>query len=387
MNKSAFAFLWVFCAIPFATFGNGFVPDYPIPFPTVPAPTQKPNSEQNTSLMTASSFPKTFQDIGFADRIEIKRAAYEPFQDMEAYKGLVVVGEEHYTERELAQLEMQRREDELKLTKEEYCEKYPTDTDNCKTNDDTLTKVIAIGDAEPPYDSPTTVPHVSPTQPSSPTSRTSKPFYGTTIGGGAVTTNNYVHGGSCYPAAKSKVFKNQVMTTGQYDNSIPPFEKAMITVFRKEGKCGEIKGDPCGYTCYGIGSKCMNIDVRKLTRADAEKIYHDRFWAKYHIDKLPDVIAGDVFLASMASGACTAIQQFRGFLGLNKNCKIDDEVVHAVENYHGDIHNDWLDVRQKFLIEVAKRKYANSVLKGYMNAIRLKRENGCHVMPADPLYR
>ena len=177
------------------------------------------------------------------------------------------------------------------------------------------------------------------------------------------------------------------MTTGQYDKSLPPFEKAMITVFRKEGKCGTIKGDPCGYTCYGIGSKCMNIDVSKLTRADAEKIYHDRFWAKYNINKLPDVIAGDVFLAGMGSGPCTAIQQFRKFLGFSKSCKIDDAVVRAAENYPGDIHNDWLDVRQKFLIEVAERKYQNRVLKGWMNGIQLKRENGCHVIPADPLYR
>ena len=216
-------------------------------------------------------------------------------------------------------------------------------------------------------------------------------FSGRTIGGGAVIARNDIHNGSCYPAAKSKVFKNIVMTTGQYETSLPPFEKAMITVFRKEGKCGEIKGDPCGYTCYGIGSgpNCMghDIDVKNLTRAGAEKLYHDRMWAKYHIDRLPDVIAGDVFLASMASGACTAIQQFRGFLGLNKNCKIDDDVVRAAENYTGDIHNDWLDVRQKFLIDVAERKYQNRVLKGWMNAIQLKRENGCHVIPTDPLYR
>ena len=160
-------------------------------------------------------------------------------------------------------------------------------------------------------------------------------------------------------------------------------------MFRKEGGCGTIKNDPCGYTCYGLGSgpKCMNMDVSKLTRKDAETVYYDRFWNKYNFGKLPDVIAGDVFLASMGSGACTAIQQFRQFLGLSKNCKIDDDVVAAAKNYQGDIHNKWLDVRKAFLTEVAARRYANTVLKGWMNSIQLKRENGCHVVPSDPLYR
>lgn len=376
MSKYAFAFLLVACITPLMAFGVGFVPDYAVPFPAAPTPIPENNQQPNTSLLTASAFPETFQDISFADRIEIKRAAYEPFTDMEAYKGLVVEGEEHYTERELANLELQRQQDAQTMTSDEYCETYPTDTDRCKTDGSTLTDVINIGNARQP------TPPVSPSP-----SESGGTFTGRTIGGGTVIAKNHIHGGSCYPASKSKVFKNKVMTTGQYDKSLPPFEKAMITVFRKEGKCGTIKGDPCGYTCYGIGSKCMNIDVSKLTRADAEKIYHDRFWAKYNINKLPDVIAGDVFLAGMGSGPCTAIQQFRKFLGFSKSCKIDDAVVRAAENYPGDIHNDWLDVRQKFLIEVAERKYQNRVLKGWMNGIQLKRENGCHVIPADPLYR
>ena len=89
----------------------------------------------------------------------------------------------------------------------------------------------------------------------------------------------------------------------------------------------------------------------------------------------------------MGSGPCTAIKQFRKFLGLNQNCKIDDSVVQAAENYNGDIHNDWLDVRKAFLTRVAARRYQNKVLKGWMNSIQLKRENGCHVIPAEPIYR
>ena len=376
------AFLLTVIIAPVATFGNVFVPNYAVPFPVAPTPTQKTTSP-GQSLLSATGFPGTFNDINFADRVEIKRIAYEPFQDMDAYKGLVVDGEEYYTERSLAELEMQRRQDLATMSHQQYCEKYPTDSEECDTDATTLSNIIDIGNAPQPS--------TTPDLPTTPSYQPTESFTGRTIGGGTVTAKNHIHGGSCYPAAKSKVFTNKVLTTGQYENTLPAFEKAMITVFRKEGKCGIIPGDPCGYTCYGIGSgpNCLghDIDVRNLTRAGAEKLYHDRIWAKYNYGKLPDVIAGDVFLAGMGSGPCTAIQQFRKFLGFSKNCKIDDDVIRAAENYNGDIHNDWLDVRQKFLVDVAARKYQNRVLKGWMNGIQLKRENGCHVIPADPLYR
>ena len=65
-------------------------------------------------------------------------------------------------------------------------------------------------------------------------------------------------------------FKNQILTSGQYETVSPAFEKALITVFRKEGGCGTIKNDPCGYTCYGIGSssKCSGVVVHSASEAE-----------------------------------------------------------------------------------------------------------------------
>ncbi|MBO4480775.1 MAG: hypothetical protein J5742_04115 [Alphaproteobacteria bacterium] len=352
----------------------------------VPFPTVAPSTNNSGGWLDATMFPKDINDVSFTDRMIIKAKGYEPFKDMDVYRGIVVEGEEHFIERQLALMAIQRDQDEQTMSTQDYCNLYPLDEDKCDPDDETVSSVVGIGDAKP--NKPISMP--APTLPIQrpPSSNIVSPvFTGKTIGGGPVIVGNKTHDGSCYPAAKSDVFSNQVLTTGQYESLAPAFEKALITVFRKEGKCGTIKNDPCGYTCYGIGSKCMNIDVSKITRADAENIYYERFWAKYNFKQLPDVVAGDLFLASMASGPCTAIQQFRGMLGLDKNCKIDDTVVSAVENYNGDIHNDWLDVRQKFLVDVAARKYQNSVLKGWMNAIKLKRENGCHVVPAEPLYR
>lgn len=339
------------------------LPSNVVPFPVVTGPVN------SGGFLSPVAFPKTVADLSFSDRMALNAAGYEPFKDMHAYHGLVVEGEEHFIERQMALMEIERESDYNTMTSGEYCDNYPLDSEHCHVSPGMLDQIIAYADD---YSYGTE-------------------YSGATIGGGAVIANNTSRGGSCYPAAASQDFKNQVLTTGRYERISPAFEKAMITIFRKEGKCGSIPGDPCGYTCYGIGENCtgktLGINVRALTRPQAEGIYYKHFWQKYNIGVLPDVIAGDVFLAMMASGPCTGIYQFRKFLGLSQTCNLDDTVVVAVQNYNGDIHNRWLDVRKNFLVQVAAKKYNNRVLKGWMRSIKLKRENGCHVIPATPLYR
>lgn len=356
----------IFCVL--CLIAPGVAHARPLPSNVVPFP-NTPTINYENGYLNATTFPKTVADISFTDRMALTSSGYEPFKDLRAYRDLVVEGEEHFIERQMALMEIERVENYENMEIDEYCDNYPLDTENCDVSPDMLDRIIAYAD-DFSYGTE---------------------YSGGTIGGGAVVANNKTRGGSCYPAAYSKDFKNQILTTGRYERISPAFEKAMITVFRKEGKCGYIPGDPCGYTCYGIGQNCtgktLGINVRNLTRADAEKIYYEHFWKKYNVGMLPDVIAGDVFLAMMASGPKTAISQFRGFLGLPKNYNLDENVVAAVMNYNGDIHNRWLDVRKKFLVQVAARKYNNRVLKGWMRAIKLKRENGCHVIPSQPLFR
>ena len=339
------------------------MPDFVVPFPDVA------NTDYQITKLRPVDFPATVADLSFTDRMALKSKSYEPFRDMRAYHDLVVEGEEHFIERQMALMEMEREYDYEMMDNAEFCNNYSLDEEHCAQAPDAWQEVIDVAD-DVSYGTE---------------------YYGTTIGGGAVIANNKVRGGSCYPAAKSNDFKNQILTSGTYERISPAFEKAMITVFRKEGTCGIIEGDPCGYTCYGIGQNCLGkdlgINVRNLTRLQAEKIYYDNFWQKYNVGMLPDVISGDLFLAMMASGPKTGISQFRKFLGLTNGYQLDENVVAAVQNYNGDIHQSWLDVRKQFLVQVAARKYNNRVLNGWMRAIRLKRENGCHVIPVTPLYR
>ena len=323
--------------------------------------------------LSATSFPGTIDDISFVSRVENLTDGYKPFLDKKAYQELEIIpGEEIYTDHMIAVQEAEEEQqniDTQTMNISEYCTKYPDDETKCESRQDTQITI-------------------KPT-PQNKYEQTYTPQYsGYTIGGGPVIENNIVTGGSCYPPDHDNNFGDKILTTGKYEHIYPAFEKGLITVFRKEGECGTIKNDPCGYTCYGIGSgsKCSGVTVNSI--AEAEDFYHDRYWKKYKIDRLPDVISADIFIACMASGPGTALSQFRKFLGLpKKSSSVDDEMINAVKNYNGDIHNDWMDVRDKFLQDVAHKSYKGSVSKGYKNAIELKRKNGCHVRPKNPIYR
>lgn len=340
--------------------------------------------------LSAVPFPMTAQDLSFESRVEIATEGYKPFLDKKAYQELnIVPGEEIYTDHMIAQAEAEteRQETDLQImSKDEYCAKYPDDETKCPKQETSVQHKPK--QPEPKQITPATQSEkIIDVLKKSP-ERNQTHFSGRTIGGGVVMENNYVTKGSCYPAAKDRHFPNKIFTTGKYETIHPAFEKGLISVFRKEGGCGKIKNDPCGYTCYGIGSspKCSGVVVK--SRAEAEEIYYNRYWKNYNIDKLPDVIATDIFLASMASGPGTALSQFRRFLGLpKKTSSVDNEMINAVNKYKGDIHNDWMNYRDAFLQDVARRRYKGSVSRGYKNSIELKRKNGCHVQPTEPLYR
>ena len=116
---------------------------------------------------------------------------------------------------------------------------------------------------------------------------------------------------------------------------------------------------------------------------------YQNYWLKYNIGQLPDVISPDYFLAAMASGPVTAQHQFADFVGAqrNKTGKVDASMINAVNNYNGDIHNRWMDKRDAFLQDVSRRRYGGRLNRGYKNSIDLKRKNGCHVYPDEPIYR
>ncbi len=324
------------------------------------------------SLLQPESFPTTSMDSTFIERRDNAAAGYKPFSGRSAYQPIIIESEEKYM---LRRAESIRQNDLTSMTNTQYCAKYPLDTTKCPQTPGLYESVVAIGDRpSTPTTAPVAIKQDSPV--------------GTNATGQPVIASPLIHNGPCTPPQRSNIFLNKILTSGQYQQSDPAFEKTMITTFRAEGECGNHPNDSGGYTCYGISqNNNPEVDVRNITRADAENIAHRKYYTQHGIDQLPDYIRSDVFTFGWASGPVTAIRNLCRVLGMPERNKIDSEIVMATENYNGDLHNDYLDAMQQYFEKCAQKPGQSVFLGGWMNRVKLTRENSCHYPTTDPIFR
>lgn len=380
------------CAfVPCISWADNFPATGVVPFPSIPV---KPSVSfisipTGSGLVAPVAFPKSVADLSMDDKVALRAAGYEPYKDAESYPEFILEEEQNFMDRQYALLEQEREENLETMPHEEYCQEYPFDEENC-------TQIPGAWDefVNEIYNEPVDDPSVTEQPGNIPICKEK------TIGGAPVFANNQVVLGSCCAAAKSDYFVNKYYISTKYERIAPAFAKAMLTLFRKEGGCGTVTNDKCGFTCFGIGINCLGRtagltrdQLAKLTRPQAEDIYYKYMWSKYKIGDLPDVISPDIFLAMVGSGHA-ALGHFREFMGLRKEyTAVDEPLVTAVKNYQGDIHNRWMNARKRKLKEIFDRNqrsehpYSRDVLTAWMRGIDLKRENGCHVVPKVPLQR
>ena len=324
------------------------------------------------SLLQPASFPTTSMDSTFIERRDNAAAGYKPFSGRSAYQPIIIESEEKYM---LRRAESIRQNDLTSMTNTQYCAKYPLDATKCPQTPGLYESVVAIGDRpSTPTTAPVAIKQDSPV--------------GTNATGQPVIASPLIHNGPCTPPQRSNIFLNKILTSGQYQQSDPAFEKTMITTFRAEGECGNHPNDSGGYTCYGISqNNNPEVDVRNITRADAENIAHRKYYTQHGIDQLPDYIRSDVFTFGWASGPVTPIRNLCRVLGMPERNKIDSEIVMATENYNGDLHNDYLDAMQQYFEKCAQKPGQSVFLGGWMNRVKLTRENSCHYPTTDPIFR
>ena len=74
------------------------------------------------------------------------------------------------------------------------------------------------------------------------------------------------------------------------------FLAIVYKTIKHEGLLSVDKDDPGGTTKYGISQRAYpNLDIIKLSKADAVKIYYKDYWIKYKIQSLPNEIRHIIF--------------------------------------------------------------------------------------------
>src|SRR5581483_11873606 len=91
-----------------------------------------------------------------------------------------------------------------------------------------------------------------------------------------------------------------------------PFQAAVDFVLAAEGGIVDDPSDPGGLTRFGISQRAYpNLDIRRLTLADAKALYRKDYWDACSCDKLPPGIAFVVFDAAVNQGVSASIRMLQ----------------------------------------------------------------------------
>ena len=350
--------------------------------------------EQNVrgqSFLKPASFPTTVADASFITRMESKRQGYLPYFNRSAFSDLSIE-EQDELEQMARRAEAHRNNDFHSMPRTEYCQNYPADDTNCPSDPELQSPHVHTPKVLPETIYAIATPQITP--PTNPTINpqvSSNKFMSMALTPWNISRYNLkTHNGGCTPPERSNHWSNKILTTGQYASSNAPFEKFMITVFRKEGGCINDPNDHGGYTCYGCASRglCSGINMENITRGTVENLAYNKIYTMYGIGQLPDAFRGYALWGIWGSGAIVGIKQFQAALGVPLTGKIDTTTIRAAENYIGDFATAYTKNREQFYRNIVARDSSQKkFLNGWLNALSLLQTSGCHVVPQNPIYR
>lgn len=115
------------------------------------------------------------------------------------------------------------------------------------------------------------------------------------------------------------------------------FEKAVELVLKHEAGYVNNPKDPGGETNFGIAKRSYpNVDIKNLTRDQAKAIYKRDFWDAIQCDKLPAVVAVQVFDAAVNSGSVNAVRWLQRALGINADGVLGSKTIDSANGMNPD---------------------------------------------------
>lgn len=101
------------------------------------------------------------------------------------------------------------------------------------------------------------------------------------------------------------------------------FDRAVEWLIAVEGGYVNDPNDPGGETKYGISRRSYpHLDIKNLTKADAEKVYKTDFWDRVRADEMPYNLALPVFDMAVNAGPTLAIKCLQRALSVADDGKL-----------------------------------------------------------------
>ena len=133
---------------------------------------------------------------------------------------------------------------------------------------------------------------------------------------------------------------------------------------------GKLKG-----TKYGISAASYpNVDIKNLTKEQAEILYKRDFWGKNRCDYMPDALSIAVFDYSIHSGS-RAIRDLQSVLGVKVDGKVGNQTLGACNSQPLKIILDkYLNKRLSYIIMLCEKKKYAKYKNGWINRLLKIRE-------------
>jgi lysozyme family protein len=153
------------------------------------------------------------------------------------------------------------------------------------------------------------------------------------------------------------------------------FEEALAFVMEKEGgnrkKGGftDDKDDAGGKTKYGISEKAHpEVDIKKLTRKQAEDIYLEKYWLGNNCHKMPHAVGFFLFDTSVNLGNGQAGEILQRVVDADVDGKIGDKTIAAAQMIEVEtVLKEFYEMRVKFYEDIAEKRNNHKYLNGWLN--------------------
>ncbi len=148
-----------------------------------------------------------------------------------------------------------------------------------------------------------------------------------------------------------------------------------------------VKGDPGGDTYKGVtratyeqwlkeqGMPYKNVNMNPMPAEHVNAIYKEKFWDKVYGDKLPPVVAQQMFDYAVNSGPYRAVKELQRIVGSHPDGGFGPKTLAATNTYlqqHGDneLAQKLLDARRAYLTRLTqKNKKLQKFFRGWMNRL------------------